>query len=94
MNHLIPSELRTNVVVASFASALLESHYADSPEYSDMLLSLLRQGAESGDVASQSKLGAMYARAAMASNRITTRRCAGYGAPRAGVTPRPSTTWA
>jgi hypothetical protein len=38
MNHLTASEPGTNVVIASVASALLESHYADLPEYSDIRL--------------------------------------------------------
>src|SRR5512137_847560 len=61
MNEAIQHEPSTDVVVTTVAGQVTPTHYAASPEYNDMVLSLLRQSARSGNADSQAKLGAMYA---------------------------------
>src|SRR3982750_4726051 len=61
MNEAIQHEPSTDVVVSTVAGQVVPTHYADSSEYNEMVLSLLRQSARGGNADSQAKLGAMYA---------------------------------
>src|SRR5258706_7722087 len=61
MNEAIQHEPSTGVVVTTVASQVTPTHYSDSPEYNEMLLSLLRQSARSGNADSLARLGAMHA---------------------------------
>src|ERR1043165_4613364 len=61
MNEAIQHEPSTGVVVTTVTGHLTPTHYSDSPEYNEMVLSLLRQSARSGNADSQSRLGAMHA---------------------------------
>ena len=61
MNGAIQHEPSTDVVVTTVAGQVTPTHYSASPEYNEMVLSLLRQSARNGDADSQSRLGAMYA---------------------------------
>src|SRR6266516_3633876 len=61
MTEAIQHEPSTQVVVTTVAGRLTPTHYAGSPEYGEMVLSLLRQSARSGNADSLSRLGAMHA---------------------------------
>ena len=61
MNEAIQHEPSTDVVVTTVAGQGTPTHYAASPEYNEMVLSMLRQSARNGNADSQAKLGAMYA---------------------------------
>src|ERR1035437_3908580 len=61
MNEAIQHEPSTDVVVTTVAGQVTLTHYSASPEYNEMVLSLLRQSARSGNADSQARLGAMYA---------------------------------
>ena len=61
MNEVIQREPSTDVVITTVAGQVAPTHYSASPEYNEMVLSLLRQSARSGNADSMAKLGAMYA---------------------------------
>ena len=61
MNEVKQREPSTDVVIATVAGQVRPTHYASSPEYDEMILSLLRQSARSGNAESLAKLGAMHA---------------------------------
>src|SRR6266550_2549480 len=61
MNEAIQHEPSTGVVVTTVAGDVTPTNYSDSPEYNEMVLSLLRQSARGGNADSMAKLGAMHA---------------------------------
>ena len=61
MNEVKQREPSTDVVVTTVAGQVAPTHYSASPEYDEMVVSLLRQSARSGNADSQTKLGAMHA---------------------------------
>src|SRR3954454_4308466 len=61
MNEVRQHEPSTSVVVTTVAGEVAQTHYSDSPEYNQMVLSLLRQSARNGNAESMAKLGAMHA---------------------------------
>ena len=61
MNEVKQREPSTDVVVTTVAGQVAPTHYSASPEYDEMVVSLLRQSARSGNAESQTKLGAMHA---------------------------------
>jgi hypothetical protein len=49
VNEVIQREPSTDVVVTTVAGQVTPTHYAASPEYNAMVLSLLRQSARAGN---------------------------------------------